>query len=141
MTPIDHCRTVEIRTISSESGSIGVIEGEQHIPFPIRRVYYVFGTQPSSVRAGHAHRALRQLLMAVSGSFDVALDDGHQQRVVHLDRPNLGLLLVPGVWRVVSNFSVGACLLCLASDHFDEADYIRNHDDFIEAVRRNEFGA
>ncbi|QIB32709.1 sugar 3,4-ketoisomerase [Ancylobacter pratisalsi] len=141
MTPIDQCRLIDIRTISSESGAIGVIEAEADIPFAVKRVYYLFGTQPSSVRAGHAHRALRQLLVASSGGFDVSLDDGHHKRVVRLDHPSKGLLLVPGVWRVVSNFTAGACLLCLASAHFDEADYIREHADFLEAVRRNEFVA
>jgi hypothetical protein len=105
------------------------------VAFEIRRVYWVYDVPSRASRAGHSHRALRQLYVAMSGAFRVHLDDGWQQREVLMSNPNQGLLITPGIWRELHEFSSNACLLVLASDHFEEADYIRDHAEFMRAAQ------
>lgn len=126
---------VELPVISDPRGNLCVAEAEHHAPFKIERVYFLYDVPVGSVRAGHAHRALHQMLLAVSGSFDVKLNDGYREEKVTLDRPHVGLLIGPGVWREIDNFSAGSVCLVLASMHFDEADYFRDFDQFVSHVR------
>ena len=114
-------------------GNLTFIQGGDQIEFEIKRVYYLYDVPGGSERGGHAHRELRQLIIAVSGSFDVHLDDGRERRVFHLNRPNTGLLITPMIWREIDNFSGGSVSLVLASDYFDESDYIRDYGAFERA--------
>lgn len=132
---VDACRIVELPRLDDARGSLTFIEAERQIPFPIRRVYYLFGVPEGGERGGHAHRALRQLLIAVAGSFEVVLDDGVRQRRVRLDSPSTGLLIVPGIWRELEAFSAGAVCLVLASEPYDEADYWRDYEEFRRSLR------
>lgn len=131
MASVDDCRLLDIRTVFDHRGTIAIVENEIDIGFEIKRVYWTFDIPSQAVRAGHAHRSLQQLYVAVSGSFEVQLDDGQRQSSVRLYRPDQGLLLVPGIWREISHFSSNACLLVMASALYDEADYIREHRDFL----------
>ncbi|MDB5971546.1 MAG: WxcM-like protein [Hydrocarboniphaga sp.] len=131
MATVDDCRLMDIRTVFDHRGTIAIVESELDVGFPIRRVYWTFDIPSQAVRAGHAHRALQQVYVAASGSFEVLLDDGERQSSIRLYRPDQGLLLVPGIWREISHFSSNACLLVIASELYDEADYIRDHADFL----------
>jgi len=136
MASVDDCRLHPIRKVVDRRGTLAFIEGAMDIDFEIKRVYYTYDVPSQSTRAGHAHRALRQVYIALSGSFDVVLSDGRHRRTVTLNRPDQGLELVPGIWRDIRNFSANALLLVLASEHYDEGDYIRRYADFKAAVRR-----
>ena len=125
---------VHFPIVRDERGNLTFIEGHRHVPFDIARVYYLYDVPSGSERAGHAHRQLRQVIIAASGSFSVNLDDGHTQETITLNRSHMGLLMGPLVWRVINNFSSGAVCLVLASMVFDEADYIRDYDSFKSVV-------
>ena len=127
---IDHCKIIELDKHHHINGNLSVVENGEQVPFDIKRVYYLYDVPSGEERGGHAHKQLRQFIVAVSGSFDVIIDDGVQQRSVTLNRPYKGLLIVPGIWRVINNFSSGAVCLVMASDHYDESDYVRNYDEF-----------
>ncbi len=114
----------------SSKGNLTVIENMFTIPFNIKRVYYLYDIPGGGERGGHAHKKLKQLIIAVSGSFDVVLDDGKTRRTVTLNRPYYGLLLIPGIWRELNNFSSGSVCLVLASEFYDESDYIRDYSSF-----------
>jgi dTDP-4-dehydrorhamnose 3,5-epimerase-like enzyme len=129
MTTIDDVRLIEVPKAHDVRGNLSVIEGNT-IPFEIKRVYYLYDIPTASVRGGHAHKNLRQLLVPLSGSFDVVLKDGGAEKIITLNKPNFGLLIPTGIWRELQNFSSGAVCLVLASTVFDEADYIRNFDEF-----------
>jgi len=124
------CREIDIPVISNPAGNIAVIEDGAAVPFRIRRVYYLYAVPEGAERGGHAHRRLEQLLVAVSGRFDVVLDDGGERRSMPLASPDRGLYLPSMVWRELTGFSAGAVCLVLASEPFDEADYIRDYDEF-----------
>ena len=124
------CREIELPVISNPAGNIAVIEEATGVPFRIRRVYYLYAVPEGAERGGHAHRRLEQLLVAVSGRFDVLLDDGESRRSVPLSSPERGLYLPTMVWRELTGFSSGAVCLVLASEPYDEADYIRDYDEF-----------
>lgn len=128
------CRLLDLPVIRDVRGNLTVIEGEHHVPFGIQRVYFLYDVPAGERRAGHAHRTLKQVLVALAGSFDVALDDGRNRRTVTLNRPFVGLYLPHLVWRDIENFSAGSVCLALASDPFDEADYIRDYDQFVAAT-------
>ncbi len=132
---VDDCRLVELRTVYDHRGSISFVESGVDFEFPIKRAYWTYDVPSRASRAGHAHLKLRQLYVAMSGSFQVHLDDGVNQRIVTLSHPNEGLLMVPGIWRELHGFSSNACLLVLASELFDESDYIREHADFMRWFR------
>lgn len=129
-TAIKDVRLIDIPKIEDRRGNLSVIEGNV-VPFDINRVYYLYDVPSDGYRGGHAHRELKQLLIALSGSFEVVLRDGHSQKIITLNKPNIGLLIVPGIWRELQNFSSGSVCLVLASDMFDEGDYLRNYTDFI----------
>ena len=132
----DLARFIDLPVVNDPRGNLCFIESERHAPFEIQRVYYLYDVPSQSTRAGHAHKALHQLLIALSGSFDVHLHDGGRKQTVTLNRPNRGLLIGPMLWRDIDNFSSGAVCLVLASLHFDESDYIRDFDAFLAAARR-----
>ena len=120
---------IDIPKIEDRRGNLSVIEGDC-VPFDIKRVYYLYDVPSGAFRGGHAHKKLYQFLVALSGSFDVRLKDGANEKIVTLNKPNKGLLIVPGIWRELENFSSGAVCLVLASEQFEEADYIRNYETF-----------
>jgi len=126
-----NCSIIELPKIHNRAGNITAIENKINVPFDIRRVYYLYDVPGGSDRGGHAHINLQQLIIAVSGAFDVLLDDGINKKIIHLDRPYIGLHIVPGIWRELLNFSSGAICLVLASDVYNEEDYIRNYTDFL----------
>lgn len=117
---------------SDRKGNLSVVEDKEIIPFDVKRVYYLYDVPGGESRGGHAHRNLRQLIVAASGSFSVTLDDGSIKRTFVLNRPNIGLLVVPGIWRTLDDFSSGSVCLVLASEKYDESDYIRDYEDFVE---------
>jgi hypothetical protein len=121
---------IEIPKIENSLGNIAVIENDV-IPFEIKRVYYLYDIPSSAVRGGHSHKELQQVLIAISGSFDVVLKDGKTQKKVTLNKPSKGLLIGNNIWRELENFSSGAVCLVIASQVFDEADYIRDYNDFL----------
>jgi len=128
---IENIQLIDIPKISDPDGrgNLSVIE-KDIVPFKIERVYYLYDVPSDSTRGGHAHKELQQFLIALSGSFDVVLDDGLKRRIITLNRPNKGLLIPNGVWRELENFSAGAVCLSLVSDEYDEEDYIRDYNDF-----------
>ena len=130
-TTIDDCKIIDLRKISDPRGNLTPIEGGKDIPFDIKRVYYLYDVPGGESRGAHAHRWLHQLIIAASGSFSVTLDDGRNKKSFNLNRSYYGLLVVPGIWRDLDDFSSGAVLLCLASEHYDAADYIRDYAEFI----------
>ena len=132
---LEHCRIVELPRITDPRGNLTFIEGGRHVGFDIRRVYYLYDVPGGAARAGHGHRQLHQLMIAMSGSFDVTLDDGRGKRKYHLNRSYYGLYICPMIWRDIDNFSSGSVCMVLASDFFDESDYYREYADFLEAVR------
>ncbi len=129
---VENCTLMELSKHARPNGNLTVVEGGKSVPFDVRRVYYLYDIPAGETRGGHAHRNLYQLLVAASGSFDVVLDDGANRRTVSLNRPNYGLLIVPGIWRELENFSSGAVCLVLASEHYDEEDYIETYADFVQ---------
>ena len=131
MASVYNCPVITLPKIHNRAGNITAVNNEMEIPFPVKRIYYLYDVPGGETRGGHAHYKLQQLIVAVSGSFDVILDDGKVKKTVHLNRPNYGLLVVPGIWRDLVNFSSGAVLLVLASESYDEMDYIRDYNEFL----------
>lgn len=132
---VHDCKLTELPMIHNRAGNITALENSKSIPFEINRVYYLYDIPGGATRGGHAHKELSQLIIAASGSFDVLLDDGTHTKIVNLNRPYYGLHIVPGIWRELQNFSSGAICLVLASHHFDEADYIRDHEEFLKTKK------
>lgn len=126
-----NCSVLQLTKIHNRSGNITIVENNVHVPFEIKRVYYLYDIPGGESRGGHAHRDLHQLIVAASGSFNVILNDGKNIRVVNLNRPYFGLYIIPGIWRELVEFSSGAICLVLASDIYKENDYIRDYSDFI----------
>jgi len=116
---------------SDRKGNLSVVERNKDVPFVVKRAYYLYDVPGGESRGGHAHKALWQLIIAVSGSFSVTLDDGKDRREIVLNRPYQGLLVVPGIWRTLNDFSSGSVCLVLASEKYDEHDYIRDYDEFL----------
>lgn len=129
---------VAVPRIGDMRGNLSFIEGNRHIPFEIARVYYIYDVPSGSERAGHAHRTLHQLFLAVAGSFSVHLENASRKDTFVLNRPNRGLYVPPGVWRVIDDFSAGAVMLVLASDVYNESDYIRSYDQFLQYIQASE---
>jgi dTDP-4-dehydrorhamnose 3,5-epimerase-like enzyme len=124
-------RLQSIRGFSGPKGSLSVLESQQDIPFQVERVYYIYNVPGGAVRGLHAHKLLQQFFVAVSGSFNVTLDSGAEKRSYLLDSPTEGLLVPPGFWREIHDFSSDAVCLVLASHLYSEHDYIRNYDEFV----------
>jgi hypothetical protein len=130
---LDHCRIIDLPKISDVRGNLTYVEGGSHIPFDIKRVYYLYDVPGGAERGGHAHKALQQLIIAMAGSFDVVLDDGKKKRRYHLNRSYLGVYVCPMMWRELDNFSSGSVCMVLASNRYDEDDYYRDYADFLRA--------
>lgn len=128
---IDHCLVLNLGKVSNRAGNITIAENDESIPFSVKRVYYLYDIPSGEIRGGHGHKALFQLLVAASGSFEVILDDGLHKKRFRLTRPDEGLLIVPGIWRDIENFSSGSICLVLASMEYTEGDYIRNYKDYL----------
>jgi hypothetical protein len=126
------CVILPLSKIHNRAGNITVVQGKENIPFDIKRIYYLYDIPGGEDRGGHAHLELSQLIVAASGSFDVLLYDGNNKKIVTLNRPDYGLLIVPGIWREIIEFSSGGICLVLASHKYDESDYIRDQDKFKE---------
>jgi hypothetical protein len=129
----DVCRIIELPRVTDPRGNLTFVEGDRHVPFDIRRVYYLYDVPGGAERGGHAHKALRQLIIAMSGSFDVATDDGRRRHRFHLNRSYYGLYLPSMTWRELDNFSSGSVCLVLASAPYDESDYYRDYAAFLKA--------
>ncbi len=134
---IDQCEIISLPRINDPRGNLTFVEGGEHIPFDIRRVYYLYDVPGGSERGGHAHKELHQLIIAMSGSFDIHLDDGVSKKTVHLNRSYQGLYVCPMIWRDIDNFSSGAVCMVLASERYDELDYYRGYEQFIIDAQRN----
>lgn len=132
---VDDCGVVDIETHSNgRDGNLSVMQNDGNALFPVRRVYYLYDVPGGESRGGHAHRELHEMLVAVSGSFTVTIGDGKKSSTVMLNRPNRGLHIVPGIWRTLDDFSSGAVCLVMSSLPYDESDYIREYDDYLEYV-------
>jgi dTDP-4-dehydrorhamnose 3,5-epimerase-like enzyme len=131
---LSKCKIVDLPKIHDPRGNLTFIEGHRHVPFDIRRVYYLYDVPGGAERGGHAHKELNQLIIAMSGSFDVVLDDGFEKKRIHLNRSYNGLYVCPMIWRELDNFSSGSVCMVLASNSYDEADYFRDYKEFINAV-------
>lgn len=126
------CSIIELDKHHHAKGNITVVENGLTIPFDVKRAYYLYDIPGGESRGGHAHKELRQLIIAASGSYSVTLDDGNVKRTFLLNRPYQGLLVVPGIWRTLDDFSSGAVCLVLASMEYEEEDYIRDYQEFID---------
>ena len=126
------CTIIELSKHHAPQGNISVVENNKDVPFEVKRVYYLYDVPGGESRGAHAHKELSQLIIAASGSFTVTLDDGKNKKSFNLNRSYYGLLVVPGIWRDLDDFSSGAVLLCLASEHYKEEDYIRDYEAFLE---------
>ena len=133
--PLNDCRLIELPKITDPRGNLTFVEGGNHIPFDIHRVYYLYDVPGGAERGGHAHKELHQLIIAMSGSFDVVVDDGNNKKRVHLNRSYNGLYICPMIWRELDNFSSGSVCMVLASNKYDEEDYFRNHAQYMRAQR------
>lgn len=132
---IDTCRLIDLPKITEARGNLTFVEGNRHVPFAIKRVYYLYDVPGGAERGGHAHKVLEQFIIAMSGSFDVVLDDGREKKRLHLNRSYYGLYVCPMIWRELDNFSSGSVCLVLASSYYDESDYFRDYEQFLSAVR------
>jgi dTDP-4-dehydrorhamnose 3,5-epimerase-like enzyme len=130
------CRIIDLPKIIDTRGNLTFIEGGRHVPFPIQRVYYLYDVPGGAERGGHAHKGLHQLIVAMSGSFDVVLDDGHEKKRYHLNRSYYGLYVCPMIWRELDNFSSGSVCMVLASNLYDEEDFYRDYQEFNKALKR-----
>ncbi len=128
-------KIIDLPRITDPRGNLTVAEQLQHIPFELRRVYWVYDIPAGEYRGGHAHKKCKELIIAVSGSFDVCLDNGKEKKVYHLNHPYQGLLVDTNTWRTLDDFSSGSVCLVLASEEFSEEDYIRDYKEFLQWAR------
>jgi dTDP-4-dehydrorhamnose 3,5-epimerase-like enzyme len=131
---LSECKLIELPKVTDPRGNLTAVEGSIQVPFEIRRVFYLYDVPGAATRGGHAHRQLEQLIIAVSGSLDVSLDDGHQQQRFHMNRSNCGLYVCPMIWHELSNFTPGSVCLVLASQTYSEVGYYRNYTAFLKAA-------
>lgn len=134
---INDCRLIDLPKIQDQRGNLTFIESGRHMPFDIRRTYYLYDVPGGATRAAHGHKTLHQLMIAMSGSFDVTLDDGTEKKLFHLNRSYYGLYIPPMMWRDLDNFSSGAVCMVLASEYYDEGDYFRDYEEFLRVARGN----
>jgi dTDP-4-dehydrorhamnose 3,5-epimerase-like enzyme len=134
----DNVKMINFPQVAEARGNLSFIEENKHVPFPIKRVYYLYDVPSGATRGGHAHKNLFELIIALSGSFDVLLNDGVEEKVFFLNRPHYGLLIPPGLWREIENFSSNSVALALASDFYNEKDYIRDYEIFRKMAASGE---
>ena len=133
MANVFNCSVIELPRVHNRAGNITIIDHKDNLlPFEVNRIYYLYDVPSGETRGGHAHLQLQQLIIAASGSFDVTINDGKIKRTITLNRPNYGLYITPGIWRDLDNFSAGSICLVLASEKYQEEDYIRNYEDFTK---------
>ena len=132
---LSDCRIIDLPKIVDPRGNLTFIEGGRHVPFQIQRVYYLYDTPGGAERGGHAHKNLHQLIVAMSSSFDVILDDGKQRKRFHLNRSYYGLYVCPMIWRALDNFASGSVCMVLASNFYDEDDYYRDYPEYLKALK------
>lgn len=132
---IEDCTIVNLQKIADPRGNLTFIEGNRHVPFDIKRVFYLYDVPGGADRGGHALKTCQQFLIAMSGSFDVILKDGTKEKRIHLNRSYYGLLIAPMIWREMDNFSSGSVCLVVASENYDATNYIRNFDEFLKTVQ------
>lgn len=128
-------KLIEFTIKGDDRGSLVALESNQNIPFDIKRVYYVFGTDKDMIRGKHAHKKLEQVIICLSGSCDFILDDGLKKDTIHLEKPNKGLYIKNAIWREFTNFSPDCVVMVLASERYDEADYIRDYGEFLKMIK------
>ena len=134
---LEEVEIIDLPKISDVRGNLTFIESNKHIPFDIKRVYYIYDIPGGESRGGHAHKKLQQFLIAMSGSFEIILDDGRTKKSFYLNRAYYGLYIPRLIWRDIRNFSSGAVCMCLASDYYDEKDYIRDYNEFKKYIKDN----
>ena len=132
---VHDCRVVDLGKIENDRGNLTVVQSLETVPFDIKRVFYLYDIPGGEARGAHAHKECHQFLVAASGSFEVVLDDGREKRTVYLNRPFKGLHIPPGIWAAEQEFSSGAVCLVLASEPYEDADYIRDYEDFLRFVQ------
>lgn len=131
---IKDCRIIEIPKIYDPRGSLSVIENSGLLPYDVQRVYYIYDIPAGVVRGGHSHKECKEFLVALSGSFEVVLKDGKEEKMVTLNRPDRGLFITSGIWRELENFSSGSVCLVLSSEKYSEDDYVRDYDTYLNLV-------
>jgi len=132
---VHNCELIDLPKIHNRAGNITPVHGNDDVPFDIKRIYYLYDMPGGESRGGHAHKILKQLIVAASGSFEVVLNDGKESKRFYLNHPYYGLLIVPGIWRELVNFSSGSICLVLASEKYVEEDYLRNYQDYLDFIR------
>ncbi|MEM8775401.1 MAG: FdtA/QdtA family cupin domain-containing protein [Pseudomonadota bacterium] len=132
--PLSDCRRIDLPRVMDQRGNLTFVEGNEHIPFEIKRVYYLYDVPGGSERGEHAHKSLHQFVVCMSGSFDLLLKDGDGEQRFHLNRSYYGVYVCPMMWRLLDNFSSGAVCMVLASEKYDESDYIRDWNEFLTEV-------
>lgn len=135
MNTINDCVIIDIPKIIDHRGNLAIVEDDT-LPFKFKRVYYLYDVPSGSVRGGHAHKDQNAFLLALSGSFDVVIDDGNAKKKITLNNPSKGLLITTGIWRELENFSSGSVCLVFSSDNFSEKDYIRNYEEFKSSKKQ-----
>jgi len=136
--PLSDVKLIELPVIADTRGNLTFVEASGHIPFDIKRVYYLYDVPGGAARGGHAHKELQQIIIALSGGFDVLLDDGINKKSYTLNRAYQGLYVSNMIWRELDNFTTGAVCLVLASEHYDENDYYRDYNDFKKVINTHE---
>ena len=133
---VNDCSVIELPKINNRAGNITPVHGNKEIPFEINRIFYLYDIPGGESRGAHAHKDCHQFLIAASGAFEIDLDDGVNKRTVSLNRPNFGLHIPPGIWAAEKGFSSGAICLVLASHTYNEADYLRKYEDFLQYIQQ-----
>lgn len=133
---VSDCKLIQLPIVTDDRGCLTFLESCRHVPFEIKRIYYLYNIPNAKTRGAHGHRELRQMIIAIAGSFKILLDDGKEQSVYVLNKPHEALYLTNMIWREISDFSDDAVCMVVASDYYKEEDYFRNYEEFVDAVRR-----